>query len=131
MCLSLFNSFFLLVNNKKGFQKKGGLFNEFANRNNGMFEMNKRNHQDKRTKDNKPTEPSSLGKLYQSYDCSNFRNRKHYVNGNNSSNSNLSGLQQSNVTKAKKVINDNNLFKIKDVYMKSISPNHSKEQLHY
>jgi hypothetical protein len=38
-------------------------------------------------------------------------------------------FQLSNVDKAKKVINDNNLFKLKDVYMKSTSLNNSKEQL--
>lgn len=117
------------MNNKKGFQKKGGLFSEFANRNNGVIEMNKRNKQTKdnnKTNDNVGLQP--LNKMYQSYDSSNLsvRNRKY-----NNSNSLLSGSQMSNVTKAKKVINDNNLFKIKDVYMKSISPNHSKEQLHY
>ena len=113
------------MNNKKGFQKKGGMFSEFANRNNGAIERSKRNYQNTQTKDNKTNDVLPLNKLYQSYDCSNFRNRKY--NNNNS----LLALQMSNVTKAKKVINDNNLFKIKDVYMKSISPNHSKEQLHY
>ena len=124
----MINSFFLLMNNQKGFQKKGGLFSEFANRNNGVIEMNKRN---KQTKDNKTNDNTPLNKMYQSYDSSNLSVRNKKYNNSNSSNSLLSKLQMSNVTKAKKVINDNNLFKIKDVYMKSISPNHSKEQLHY
>ena len=119
------------MNNQKGFQKKGGLFNEFANRNNGVIEMNKKNKQIKDNKINDNVGLPPLNKMYQSYDNSNLSARNKKYNNSNSSNSLLSRLQMSNVTKAKKVINDNNLFKIKDVYMKSISPNHSKEQLHY
>ena len=103
------------MNNQKGFQKKGGLFNEFANRNNGVTEMNKRNKQIKDNKINDNVGLPSLNKMYQSYDNSNLSARNKKYNNSNSSNSLLSRLQMSNVTKAKKVINDNNLFKIKDV----------------
>ena len=38
----------MLMNNQKGFLKKGGLFTEFANKNIGVILMNKRNDKEKK-----------------------------------------------------------------------------------
>ncbi len=120
----------LLNQNDVGFKKKGGLFTEFANKNCGVIEMNKRNDKEKKIKEseenllktncNKEIKFSdanadnlsnieSKPKLYSSVDLT--RSKK----------SILSNKKSSNGDKAKQVIESNNLLKLQDLY-KSSSP---------
>lgn len=45
---SFHENFYMLMNAERGYRKKGGLFTEFANRNIGVIEINKRNDKEKK-----------------------------------------------------------------------------------
>ena len=47
------NFYMTLINNKKGFSQKGGLFTEFTNKNIGVINVNKRNNKEKLLKEKK------------------------------------------------------------------------------
>ena len=47
------NFYMTLLNNKKGFSQKGGLFTEFTNKNIGVINVNKRKNKEKLLKENK------------------------------------------------------------------------------
>ena len=47
------NFYMTLINNKKGFSQKGGLFTEFTNKNIGIININKRNNKEKLLKEKK------------------------------------------------------------------------------
>lgn len=47
------NFYMTLLNNKKGFSQKGGLFTEFTNKNIGVINVNKRNYKEKLLKEKK------------------------------------------------------------------------------
>lgn len=47
------NFYMTLINNKKGFSQKGGLFTEFTNKNIGTININKRNNKEKLLKEKK------------------------------------------------------------------------------
>ena len=47
------NFYMTLLNNKKGFSQKGGLFTEFTNKNIGVINVNKRKNKEKLIKENK------------------------------------------------------------------------------
>ena len=125
----------MLMNNQKGFLKKGGLFTEFANKNIGVILMNKRNDKEKKLNEMKLNLNKNINNNNNSQRSNDIRKKNDYIVNKSFEGIGLSKLnrneqfQLSNVDKAKKVINDNNLFKLKDVYMKSTSLNNSKEQL--
>ena len=128
-------SFFMLMNNQKGFLKKGGLFTEFANKNIGVILMNKRNEKEKKLNESKLSNLNKSSNAQRNdtknkSDCAVNKSLDGTALGRmNLNKSEFDGRQLSHVDRAKKVINDNNLFKLKDVYMKSTSLNNSKEQL--
>ena len=125
----------MLMNNQKGFLKKGGLFTEFANKNIGVILMNKRNEKEKKLNESKLSNLNKSSNAQRNDtknkgDCAVNKSLDGTALGRmNLNKSEFDGRQLSHVDRAKKVINDNNLFKLKDVYMKSTSLNNSKEQL--
>lgn len=145
----------MLMNAERGYRKKGGLFTEFANRNIGVIEMNKRNDKEKKIYETNNNLIRSVGSIKKtktgltsnkSIDYINRVNSKEskapvttHINTSPTNNMKTNNYQSNKLKtelttclttteRAKKVIEDNNLFKLKDVYQRSM-PNHSKETL--
>ena len=135
---AFYENFFMLMGAERGFRKKGGLFTEFANRNIGVIEMNKRNDKEKKelklsnnliqSANIKRTQTNGSTKSKIKDTGSNTSKNSKYkimrMKTELTSNNNATTCTE----RAKKVIEEKNLFKLKDVYERT-SPNRSKESL--
>lgn len=117
-------NFVMLIDKDKGFQKKGGLFTEFSNKNKCVYDMQQQNRQ---VEMEKRKSISNGGFAVVSSDQKQCMTETNPLTKSSNNTSTIKQAKKSKysinqVNNAIKVIEDNNLFKLKNMYMKT-SPN--------